>query len=171
MTCPELPTEDLVAWLDDELDPGAAARVAAHVGACAACAREADLLRRSGDLVAALPRIAAPAGFDARVVAALTAPHAAPHTPARGSVVGRRAFRRWAVAAALVVSVAGAGWVFTRDGEGLSSRDEEAIARDLFVLVHLETLQSPADDEELARLADDLDVFDNAADLVASEDR
>jgi hypothetical protein len=51
MGCEEI-REDLVAWLDGELDPDAVARVDRHVAACAACARELAALRDLGRQVA-----------------------------------------------------------------------------------------------------------------------
>lgn len=162
-----LPAEDLVAWLDGELLADAAGRVERHVAACSVCAREADLLRRSGALLSQLPGLAPPRGFEERVHAAVRSGDAAPS----GRVV-RGAFPAWARVAAAVVVVAVGGWWLTSrpsDPGRLSGSDEEAIARDLFVISHLDTLAA-ADDDELARLADDLDVIDAADDTTAPDD-
>lgn len=179
--CPHLPTEDLVAWLDGELPPEAARGVERHVAACADCAREADLLRRSGALVAGLPRRTPSRGFEARVAAAVRAAVVNPaDSPADSEVAAaapagrvlRPAFPRWAGIAAAAVVVALGGWWLTSPeplpGE-LSRADEEAIARDLFVITHLDTLGA-ADADELAQLADDLDVIDAAADTEPADD-
>ncbi|MCE9634228.1 MAG: zf-HC2 domain-containing protein [Planctomycetes bacterium] len=158
-TCPGTPplsAEDLVAWLDDELSATDARRVESHVVACPTCAGEADLLRRTGDLVARLPRMTVSSGFADRVVAA------ARTAPAGRLVTSRRwSFVRTAAAAAVVVAGVGAWWAVSRPGDPgqLTAREEDEIARDLYVLAHLDTLQS-ADADELARIADDLDVID-----------
>jgi anti-sigma factor RsiW len=155
MNCSGLSPEDLVAWLDGECDAALAARVEAHVAACASCRREAELLRGSGALLARLPGLAAPAGFEARVVAA-----------ARARPAGRvlRLRPRVAAAAAAVVAVAAGAWWLAggRDSATssvLTAREEEALAEDLAVISSLDALES-ADAPELAQLVDDLDVID-----------
>jgi anti-sigma factor RsiW len=169
-SCPDLPVASLVAWLDGEAPADEAARIASHVASCERCAREADLLRRTGDLVAQLPHDAASAGFVDRVLHAVhedekaTAPAAAATgrvVPLRPWSVGRRA----AAAAAILAVAGGAWWIAASpsDPGRLSSREEEEIARDLYVLAHLETL-SEAEEEELAAIADDLDAIEAAAD-------
>jgi anti-sigma factor RsiW len=163
--CARLTAEDLVAWLDGELAPEEARRVEHHVAGCPACAREADLLRRSGALLAQLPGLAPTPGFADRVVAA-----ARPASP-QARVLRGRFGAVAAAAAAILVLAAGGAWLATRSGDAatLSSREEEEIARDLFVLAHLDTLRA-ADDDLLATLADDLDVLDAAADLALDDD-
>jgi anti-sigma factor RsiW len=157
MNCSGLSPEDLVAWLDGECDAAEAARVEAHVAACAACRREAELLRGSAALLARLPGLAAPAGFDARIVAAVRNTS----TPA-GRVFHLRP--GVAAAAAAVVAVAAGVWWFagSRDASSpgvLSAREEEALAEDLAVISSLDVLEK-ADAPELAQLVDDLDVID-----------
>jgi len=73
--------------------------------------------------------------------------------------------RSAAAAAAVLVVAAGTWWIASGPGDPsrLSSRDEEEIARDLYVIAHLETLGA-ADADELASIADDLDVIDTATD-------
>jgi len=176
MTCSGLSPEDLVAWLDGECDAALAARVEAHVAACAACRREAELLRGSGALLARLPGLAAPAGFDARVVAAARREPSGQGLDPLPSVIaavrntskpaGRvlRLRPRVAAAAAAVVAVAAGVWWFSgpRDGSSpgvLSAREEEALAEDLAVISSLDVLEQ-ADAPELAQLVDDLDVID-----------
>ena len=155
MNCGALNPEDLVAWLDGECDAAEAARVQAHVASCAACRREAELLRGSGALLARLPGLAAPEGFDTRVVAAA-------RTAPRGRLLRLRP--RVAAAAAAVVAVAAGVWWFagSRDASSsgvLSAREEEALAEDLAVISSLDVLEK-ADARELAQLVDDLDVID-----------
>ncbi len=64
-------------------------------------------------------------------------------------------------AAAVVVAAVALWWAVPPMGDEakLTAREEDEIARDLYVLAHLDTLQS-ADADELARIADDLDVID-----------
>lgn len=179
MTCPALPPEDLVAFLDGELPPADAGRAAAHVAACAACSREAAQLRRSAELLRLLPGLPPSPGFAERVTGAVLAssrssddgaPGTGPASSAE-SPSGRPAGRllrlpRWvAAAAALVVAAVAGTWIAAGSGRGdrLSPREEEEIARDLLVLAHLETL-SAADADDLATIADDLDVIEAVAD-------
>jgi anti-sigma factor RsiW len=163
-TCDRLPVEELVAWLDGETDAADSARVAAHVAACAACALEAKLLRESGEMLARLPSAAPSPGFEARVVAAARqGENEATGSRTATAPGGRlRILRpRVAVAAAAVVGVAAGAWWLSssRDAEVLSARDEEAIAEDLAVLSNLDAL-TRAESDDLAQLADDLDVID-----------
>jgi anti-sigma factor RsiW len=160
MNSNHLPAEDLVAWLDGECDAAAAARVAAHVGSCPACAREARLLRASGALLARLPSLAPSAGFDARVVAA--ARSTATVTAPRGRLVWLRPRVAAAAAAVLVGVTAGAWWLTSSrhdSNEVLTAREEAAVADDLAVISNLDALQQ-SEAGELAQLADDLDVLD-----------
>ena len=178
MNCSGLSPEDLVAWLDGECDAADAARVEAHVASCAACRREAELLRGSAALLGRLPALAAPAGFEARVVAAArNAPAPAgrvfrPSPRAEAAVCdatmasGRvhRLRPRAAAAAVAVVAVAAGVWWFAggrgSDSPGvLTAREEEALLEDLAVISSLDVLEA-ADARELAQLADDLDVID-----------
>jgi anti-sigma factor RsiW len=170
MTCRTLSPEDLVAWTDGELAPADARRVEAHVASCAACAREADLLRRTGELVGKLPRVQPSEGFADRVAAAARAESRL--EAARAGRPARVRFLRWAAAsAAVVVAGVGVAWLATRgnDPARLSAREEEDIARDLLVLAHLSTLES-GEADDLASLADDLDVIEQAAETLP-EDR
>jgi hypothetical protein len=121
----------------------------------AACAREAELLRESGELLVRFrPDAPAPsAGFEARVLAATK-------TPARGRLVSFRP-RIAAAAAAVLVAAAGAWWYSSSRGgaDELTAREEEALAEDLVVISNLDALQE-SESPELAQLADDLDVID-----------
>jgi anti-sigma factor RsiW len=156
-----LSTEDLLALADGELGGADLERVHAHVGACADCADEVGLLRRTGELIATLPRHEPSDGFAARVVAS--------------SEPGRMLslLRPWqtAAAAALLVAALGAGWLVTRPGVGsdapefavqLSDDDAEAIARDLYLLENLEALESE-EAEALSTLVEDLDLLESVA--------
>lgn len=59
--------EKLSEWLDGELDASMSASVAAHVGVCASCRREADLLRRLGPALFRAPAAADPRATEAFV--------------------------------------------------------------------------------------------------------
>ncbi len=161
MSCTQLPPEDLVAWLDGESGADDTARVEAHVAACADCRREAELLRGSAALLARLPGHTAPAGFDARVVAAARAAPA-PATSSSGRVQRLRP-QVAAAAAALVVVAVGVWWFAgSRDaseGGVLTAREEEALAEDLAVVSSLDVLEA-AEATELSQIVDDLDVLD-----------
>ena len=160
----DLPIEEIVAWIDGELGPADAARVAALVAASPAAQREVELLRRSGDLVARMPRVTASAGFAERVLrtvgsASLTTCAGEPTVRAGRLLTLPRI--RIAVAAAVVLIITG-GLAF-RGGSvpgGLSADDEDEIARDLLVLANLDALEA-ADADDIMRLADDLDVVDD----------
>ncbi len=162
MHCDGPPIEDLVAWLDGELPAADAARVAAHVDACAACRREADGLRRSGELVAALPRATPSADFAARVLASSRAGAA----PRRGRLLRLvpAAAAAAAVAAVLLWRAVGP----QRDAElgVLTASEERDIAADLYLLTNLDALESGSADE-LIGIVDDLDVLEAAEPEVA----
>jgi anti-sigma factor RsiW len=61
----------LDAYLDGDLPPAEAARVEGHLAACADCAAELADLRRTVEMVEALPMAEPSAGFTARVLAAV----------------------------------------------------------------------------------------------------
>ncbi len=159
MTCGRLPEEEIVAWLDGETNAAETSRVVAHLAECAACRREAELLRASGALLTRLPGVAPSAGFEARVVAAARGAGVA--TAPRGRLVFLRSRAAVAAAAVLVAAGVGAWWLAPRgpDKELLTAKDEEAIAEDLAVISNLDALEK-ADSKELAQLADDLDVIE-----------
>jgi hypothetical protein len=94
--------------------------VLAHVSHCADCRRELELATEIADeLLLLAPAHEPPAGFDARVLAALR-PGPTRHT------------RRWplAAAAALLVAALGAGvtWWVTADDRNVADRYREALA-------------------------------------------
>jgi anti-sigma factor RsiW len=155
MSCNELPIERLVAHVDGELPAAEAERVAAHLAACADCAREADLLRRSGDLIERLPGLEPDEDFTRRVVAA-----ARPEAR-RGTLL-----RLWpaAAAAGVLVAVLGARIWLGEPATGdavLSAREEREIAADLYVLANLEALEQ-AEADELISLVEELDLLEGS---------
>jgi anti-sigma factor (TIGR02949 family) len=86
--------ERVTGFVDGELDAEAAAGVAAHLDACAACRAQADEERSLRARLRALPAPEAPVGLEARVLSRI----------ARPSVVARAV--RWALPAAAVLAVA-----------------------------------------------------------------
>jgi anti-sigma factor RsiW len=158
MSCTEPPEEDLVAWLDGELAPADAARVAAHLRGCGVCRREAAALRESGAMLERLPTLEPPADFVSRVVAAARDSSSTVAETPRGRLhLLRRSVAAAAVAAVLMVA-AGVWWS-SSGGDVLSAGEAEAIARDLALLSNLEVLET-SEASEIARVVDDLDVLD-----------
>lgn len=156
MSCTALPIERLLAHVDGELPAAESEAVARHLADCPACAREADLLRRSGDLVAALPRLSPGQAFTERVLTA------ARDDTARPAGRLRRLWPAAAAAAVLAAVLAARVWLgggaATGDGV-LTAREEREIAADLYVLANLEALES-ADADELISLVEDLDLLE-----------
>jgi len=160
MTCDIVPVEDLIAFADGELSGEALARVREHVAGCAVCAREAELFIDSGALLASMRRIEPTPGFVDRVVAQARR--------ARGGRLLR--LRPWKVAAAALLLAAGVGaaWFSSgtldptdpRDMPVLTASEEDAIARDLYLLSNLAVLEE-SDVDDLVRLVEDLDVVES----------
>ncbi len=158
MKCKQTSIEQLVAHADGELDAREEETVARHVASCAACAREVDLLRRSGALVAGMTRLTPGAAFTRRVVAAARRAPA----PPRGAL--RRLWPAAAAAAAvLLAAVAARVWLTAPSsadaGALLTAREEREIAADLYVLSNLDALRG-AEAEELISLVEDLDILE-----------
>lgn len=104
----------LSAWLDDELAPDEAGKVAAHVAACAECARARDVaLRLRSALRAELPRFEASDLLRARI-------QAAARDQARKAASARWTPRRlaWMAAAAVALAAVGSWQLATRRAEG-----------------------------------------------------
>ena len=81
--------EDLSAWLDGELLPAPADQVSQHVGACAACSREAESLRASIALQrTALRRLTTAGDVDTSALRAQLRRAVAAHTAPRRSIWG-----------------------------------------------------------------------------------
>jgi hypothetical protein len=88
---------DVVALALGDVDGGERGRMAAHLVACRACRDDYDDLTATvGDLLAAVPAVQPPLGFEERVLAQLRAAAAAP---------APRRLRWLGVAAAVVVAV------------------------------------------------------------------
>ncbi len=170
--------EHLLAHADGETDATSAA-TERHVAGCRECAREVQRLRASGQVIASLARFDGPPDLAARVLAAArtgapTAERAARDAsaePARaaGAVpapqIRRLPVWRYAAAAALLTAAVLGARQFAATPSAsepveLTAAEEEAIARDLFLLANLEALET-ADPDELRDLVEDLDVLES----------
>ena len=157
--CNALPWERLVAYVDGELSDAERDDAARHVDACAHCADEAELLRRSGALIERLPRLEPGDAFTERVLARVAA------DGARTSAPGGRLHSMWplaTVAAAVLVTAIAARiwWPGVSGTEGvLSAREEREIAADLYILANLDALEA-SDADELISLVEDLDLLE-----------
>lgn len=102
MTTCDRVREDLVAWIDEELEPAAAAAVEEHLSGCAACGAEAERLRavdRALDLLGA-DELAPRAGWVGQMQARIAPDPAAPRRRHPG-------LGRWLAAAALLLGSCG----------------------------------------------------------------
>jgi anti-sigma factor RsiW len=111
---PSIDDETLVAWCDGELDPAAAARVAARVAREPKLAARARMFRRTAELArgALAPVIAEP--VPARLVQAIQAPAKPAEIVAFRPRTAPRKALGWALAASVALAaVLGAGGVFT----------------------------------------------------------
>ena len=91
--------ERLGEVIDRVLPQAEAAEVEAHLASCAACRAELEELRRALDAVKALPRIRAPRGFAAGVMAEIRAgveaPVSVPATPSASAISSGRTSGRY----------------------------------------------------------------------------
>lgn len=154
--------QDLVAFVDGELHGAERERIERAVAADPALAREVELLRRTGELLAGLPRSEPGPGFTARVVHAARA-----HRDEPGGRVLRPTWLRYAAAAGLVAAAAGAWWLSGRGpavapdaGVVLTASETEEIARDLYVLANLEVLET-LEAADIESLVNDLDLLES----------
>jgi hypothetical protein len=113
-------TEELVAYLDGELDPTAAESMAARMGLDPKLRAEADALQRAWDILDVLPRPQPSAAFATRTISQVVPIPAAPSgtqvvaTPPILVPPGRRPGAGFWAAAVAVVLLAGAGGYFAR---------------------------------------------------------
>jgi hypothetical protein len=91
----------LAAWMAGDLKASEAARVGEHLGSCAACAEERDLLEQARPVVAPIPRGEPRPGFARRVAARAVELHVRP----TGAPWWRWAFGGAAAAAAVAAAV------------------------------------------------------------------
>ncbi len=170
---------DLVAWLDGELQPEAAARVRAHVELCIACAREAKDLRGTWTAMEAVKVVPAGAGaaaaLAASIIATEAAPGAAPVARIGSSRIAIAAVATIAAAVAISVSLALFGGTAPRPGPrtgpgGLASASDAPARADPGSRSAPEATFSDIDPTVIALLVDlgtdelepdDLDVIEN----------
>src|SRR5262245_10394151 len=150
------PDDDLVAYLDGELDEQSAQRVEARIGTDPAARAEAEALRRTWDLLDYLPRPEPSPTFTTRTLDRLAVRPSGSLAPAAPPVRRRWGVRLAWAAAALAALAAGYG------AAGLAPRpaptrpaeiDELALARDRRVIENLQLYQHVDNLEFLLELA------------------
>lgn len=170
------PAEDLVAYLDGELDEQSTQAVESRLTQDAALRDEANALKRTWDLLDYLPKHEPSPTFTTRTLdklAALRPAGSATANRSRTATATAARQRRWplrlaAVAAALAlvaVGFAAGGW-FSHSNPSAAPEPadtEEQMARDLRVLDNMHLLPF-ADDMKFLKALDDPDLFgDDAA--------
>jgi anti-sigma factor RsiW len=157
--------EDLVAYLDGELDAKRARAVEAKIGVDERFRAEADALKQAWDLLEHLPRAEPSAGFTHRTLERLA------FRPARGTgPVPATRWPRWALpvgwaAAALLAAAVGyaaGGWLAPREPPPAPVQDEAEVEDTL--VRHLRVIQNRhlyelADDFGTLQALDDPDLF------------
>jgi anti-sigma factor RsiW len=148
--------EDLVAYLDGELDEEASHALEAKLSLDSAIRAEADQLRRTWELLDYLPKAEPSPSFTHRTLDRVSA-----FRPTGAQPAGPRRHRRawllglgWAAAALLAVSVgyAGVNLVYPPD------RTDEELARDLRVIEN-KRFYDAVDDLDFLRELDNPDLF------------
>jgi anti-sigma factor RsiW len=143
-------SENLTAYVDDELPAEARAAFEAHLASCPTCPGELALLRRALPPLRALPRLEPTADLRRRVLTRLT--------PARPSFWERLSLGWAAPLGTLAASVAVFGVVMALSsghaGTGGGAEDELGLARNLDLVENL-TVVASADlsDEDLEVVA------------------
>lgn len=154
--------EDLIAYLDGELDEAAARQVEVRLNLDAEARAEAELLRRTWDLLDYLPRPEPSPAFTSQTLDRISAFRSAP----TGAVAQPR-WRPWVLgvgwAAALLVASAGAfaavsGWPFQKDGDPAGAELDQRLVQDLRVIEH-KRLYEQLDDIQFLRALADPDLF------------
>jgi anti-sigma factor RsiW len=154
-TTPDPLDDDLVAYLDGELDEKSAQQVEARIGTDPAARAEADALRKTWDLLDYLPRPEPSPTFTTRTLDRL-AVRPSGSLPAPAPVRRRWAVRLAWAAAALVALAAGygaAGLAPRPAPPGPAEIDEVALARDRRVIENLQLYQHVDNLEFLLELA------------------
>jgi anti-sigma factor RsiW len=167
---PSEPDDDLVAYLDGELDEPEAQSVEARLGTDEAVRREAESLRKTWDLLDYLPRPPEPAAdFTSKTLDRLekvTAP--VPSGPTVVAAPRRRAVLRtaakWVAVAFLLAAATAAGYfgraLFTAPKAKAAPQPEQdpKVLADLRVIDNLR-LYVQADDFEYLKLLEKIDQF------------
>jgi anti-sigma factor RsiW len=157
------PHDELVAYLDGELDDHRTEAVEAQISINPAIRREAEVLRKTWDLLDYLPRPQASTDFTSRTVSRLSV--AALSRSAPTAPLSRhnrwRSVLRWAAAAALVALAGAAGYAThawlspARPVAPLPAlEDDPQLLSDLRVIDNLPRYQQVEDIEYLRRLAE-----------------
>jgi anti-sigma factor RsiW len=158
---PDGATEELVAYLDGELDPAAAEAMATRLSLDPHLRAEADALQRAWDILDVLPRPQPSAAFLTRTVsqviptAAASATAVVPTLPPMSA--GRSGGLFWGVSVILIL-VAGLGGYVGRALLVPRGQEYEQITRDA-ALLHNLRLYRTVEDLDYARQLDDPTLF------------
>lgn len=148
-------TEELVAYLDGELDPPAAEAMATRLSLDAKLRAEADALQWAWDILDVLPRPRPSAAFLSRTVSQVIPVPAAPAITPGPAARGGGLF--WGIAAGVIL-VAGLGGYAGRAVLVPKGQAYEQISRDASLL-HNMRLYRTVDDLDFARQLDDPALF------------
>ena len=157
---PDGATEELVAYLDGELDPAAAEAMATRLSLDPGLRAEADALQRAWDILDVLPRPQPSAAFLTRTVSQVIPAQSAGVTavmPPPAAVPDRGTGLFWGASFVLVLVAGLAGYV----GRALlvpRGQEYEQITRDA-ALLHNLRLYRTVDDLDYARQLDDPTLF------------
>lgn len=154
--------EDLSAYLDGELDEEAARHIEVRLNLDAEARAEAEVLRRTWDLLDYLPRPEPSPAFTSQTLDRISAFRSVPT-----AALGRPRWRPWVLgvgwAAALLIASAGAfaavgGWPFRPEGVRAASELDQRLVHDLRVIEH-KRLYEQVDDIQFLRALAEPDLF------------
>ena len=152
MNQPELTSrqrEDLVAYLDGELDEEESEQIERLLVRSETARREVDSLERTWDLLDALPQVRASETFTARTMSTIRV------TEGHTSAAGRRwspVVRRIAIAAVSLLGLAGSAALGFYLAHQSRPGDAETLVRDLPVIESLDVYREIQDESFLRRL-------------------
>jgi anti-sigma factor RsiW len=157
---PDGATEELVAYLDGELDPAAAEAMATRLSLDPRLRAEADALQRAWDILDVLPRPQPSAAFLTRTVSQVipTAAGATAVLPTLPPVPGGRSSGLFWGVSVILILVAGLGGYVGRALLVPRGQEYEQITRDASLLHNLR-LYRTVEDLDYARQLDDPMLF------------
>ncbi|HEY2146871.1 MAG TPA: hypothetical protein VGH32_02975, partial [Pirellulales bacterium] len=161
----ELIDEELVAYLDGQLDSEAARQVEARLASEDRVRRRLQELAQSWDMLDQLPHAVADDTFT-RSTVQMVALAAEKEVVEQQAVEPRRRRRRWLMAGALAVVAASCGFFATAK---VWSDPNEKLVRDLSTIENVESYSQVGDIDFLRRLSDDGIFPDDATDTTASK--
>ena len=151
--------EELVAYLDGELDPREAATMATRIGLDPKLRAKADALQRAWDILDVLPKPQPSPTFVAHTVTQIL-PIRGPVAATMAALPVARTGRRFWIAAVVAVAAAGpVGYFIHRAlAPAHGNTDDEAIARDRDLLTNLRLYRN-VDDLDFVKKLDAPDLF------------